>query len=373
MATDIHTLCNVPTDFNPVFIVTGDFNSFRTDFLEIDFGLSQLVTVPIYGNNIVDEFFTSRPDLFQGYVFRSLIKTEHRAVHFWQSSNINGRVPAGNCNDRKRLLNDFRANNIDLMCCALGCHDWGVYMNWLDIQIIYDNFVHVIQTYIKQCIPVKTVRLGRRDPDYITPLIKSMPNKRSKLMRTGKKEAAEILASDINRRIAGVLHHRLDKLADSGVKDMWNAIKAKNGTTSNKANSLISNVDSTDKLFANISFDQHYNVQAVTAFRQEPGDLNDYIPLNAYEVEPMLRRITKTATGSDNIPYWVFCNCSFELADVVTHIFNCSLGAGVLPVQWLSAVLTPVPKVANPATLAGFRPISVTPILSRVVEKCVVT
>jgi hypothetical protein len=61
---------------------------------------------------------------------------------------------------------------------------------------------------------------------------------------------------------------------------MWNAIKAKNGTTSNRANSLISNVEPTNKHFANISFDQHYNLEAVTAFRREPGDLNDYMPLN---------------------------------------------------------------------------------------------
>jgi hypothetical protein len=82
-------------------------------------------------------------------------------------------------------------------------------MNCLDIQIVYDNFVHVIQVYIKQCIPVKTVRLGRRDPEYITPLIKSLLNKRSKLMKTDKEEAAEILASDIDHRIAGVLRHQI--------------------------------------------------------------------------------------------------------------------------------------------------------------------
>jgi hypothetical protein len=281
-------------------------------------------------------------------------------------------VPAVSCNDRKHLLHDFPANNIDLLICALSCHDRGVYRSCLDIQIVYDNFVHVIQAYIKQCIPVKTVRLGRRDPDYITPLNKSLLNKRSKLMKTGKKEAAEILASDINHRIASVLCHRLGKLAESGVKDVWNAIKANNGTTSNRGNNLILNVESTNKHFANISFDQHY-LESVTAFRREPGDLNSYMPLNAYGVEPMLRRVTETAVGSDNIPYRVFCNRLFELSDVDTHIFNCSLGAGILPVQWLSSVITHVLKVANPATLTDFRPISVTSIISDVVGKLVVT
>jgi hypothetical protein len=65
--------------------------------------------------------------------------------------------------------------------------------------------------------------------------------------------------------------------------------------------------------------------------------------------------------------------CSFELADAVAHIYNCSLRSGVLPRQWLSAIITPVPKIPTPSTLSDFRPISVTPILSRVIEKCVVT
>jgi len=44
-----------------------------------------------------------------------------------------------------------------------------------------------------------------------------------------------------------------------------------------------------------------------------------------------------------------------------------------VPNQWLTAVITPVPKIPNPGTLSDFRPISVTPILSRIIEKLVVS
>jgi hypothetical protein len=46
---------------------------------------------------------------------------------------------------------------------------------------------------------------------------------------------------------------------------------------------------------------------------------------------------------------------------------------GVLPQQWLTAVITPVAKISNPIVITYFRLISVAPILSRVVEKYVVT
>jgi hypothetical protein len=86
----------------------------------------------------------------------------------------------------------------------------------------------------------------------------------------------------------------------------------------------------------------------------------------------MLRKVSKTAPGRDNIPHWLFSRCSYELAEIVAHIYNCTLSTGVVPSQWLTAVITPVPKNSNPSTLSDFRPISVTPILSRTLEKLIV-
>ena len=39
---------------------------------------------------------------------------------------------------------------------------------------------------------------------------------------------------------------------------------------------------------------------------------------------------------------------------------------------WLNALVTPVPKVPAPVCLSDFRPISVTPHLSRIAEKVIV-
>ena len=52
-----------------------------------------------------------------------------------------------------------------------------------------------------------------------------------------------------------------------------------------------------------------------------------------------------------------------------------SLGLGVVPGAWKKAYISPVPKVKNASEYSGYadlRPISVTPILSRLVEKIVV-
>ena len=57
---------------------------------------------------------------------------------------------------------------------------------------------------------------------------------------------------------------------------------------------------------------------------------------------------------------------------MISDIFNCSFHTGTVPVSWLTAIVTPVPKVPHPASLSDFRPISVTPVLSRIAEKLIV-
>ena len=89
----------------------------------------------------------------------------------------------------------------------------------------------------------------------------------------------------------------------------------------------------------------------------------------AYEVERMLRTVNSTAPDRDDIPYWVFRQYSVELADIVAHYIQ-SLSTGVVPIQWLSAIITPVPKISTPSSSSSdFRPISATSILSRILEK----
>jgi hypothetical protein len=68
----------------------------------------------------------------------------------------------------------------------------------------------------------------------------------------------------------------------------------------------------------------------------------------------------------------VFKSCSSELAEVVAHIINSSFSSGVIPSSWRTSIITPILKVSNPNNLADFRPISVTPILSRLTEKLLV-
>jgi len=87
-------------------------------------------------------------------------------------------------------------------------------------------------------------------------------------------------------------------------------------------------------------------------------DDNNFEPLTSIEVEQLLSKIMLTAAGCDGLPTWLLRSCSYELAEIVAHILNCSFSTGKVPSYWLNALVTPVPKVSAPIVFSNFWPIS---------------
>ena len=79
-------------------------------------------------------------------------------------------------------VSDLREPYIDKLRYAIGTFDWnGIFCNTLDIDTVYSNFLNVIHSLIADCIPKKSVVVGPRDPDFVTPLVKALLNKRNRL------------------------------------------------------------------------------------------------------------------------------------------------------------------------------------------------
>ena len=64
---------------------------------------------------------------------------------------------------------------------------------------------------------------------------------------------------------------------------------------------------------------------------------------------------------------------AYELTEPVTKIFNTSLSTSEVPILWKCSNIIPIPKVKQPLCESDTRPISLTPILSEVLEDFVVS
>ena len=60
-----------------------------------------------------------------------------------------------------------------------------------------------------------------------------------------------------------------------------------------------------------------------------------------------------------------------HLTPVITDIFNTSLATATFPLEWKKAYIVPLPKTVSPSQPKDFRPISILPLLSKVLERIV--
>jgi hypothetical protein len=151
--------------------------------------------------------------------------------------------------------------------------------------------------------------------------------------------------------------------------DMWDKVR-------HLLNKSHSSTDVVDKSITVVSLNQHF-----TNISSDPNYISPYTkstafyPVNLfseYQVFCLLDRLHATATGPDQLPAWFLKLSAPIISSKLTYLLNLSISCSVTPTQWKSATIMPLPKVQLPKTLADFRPISITSVLSRAVERSIV-
>jgi hypothetical protein len=94
--------------------------------------------------------------------------------------------------------------------------------------------------------------------------------------------------------------------------------------------------------------------------------------ISEYSVFQYLDKLNHTATGLDGLPAWFLRLGAPVFCKPVARLFNISLSTSTVPQQWKTASIIPIPKLIQPKRHAGFRPISITPVLTRIMEKTIV-
>ena len=141
---------------------------------------------------------------------------------------------------------------------------------------------------------------------------------------------------------------------------------------------VVARCDDLDSLFNEEEFSVDLDNEAVLKEKQArsevcevPSDL--IISVEAVERSLLSLKVSK-AVGPDRIPNWVLRDYAGILGRPIACIFNSSIRLGSLPQMWRSADVIPLPKVANPTQIEkDLRPISLTPVLSKVLERLVCT
>ena len=78
------------------------------------------------------------------------------------------------------------------------------------------------------------------------------------------------------------------------------------------------------------------------------------------------------AAGSDGISASFLKEVANEIVDPLTVLYNKSIQSGVVPLDWKKSHVTPVHKGGDTSDSGNFCPISVVPVVAKILEKLIV-
>lgn len=371
-------------DFNVDMSNNNNTNTSRfVNFLH-KYGLHQNISEPTrvtaHSSTLIDLLISSHSDL----VTRAdVIRMEDISDHSLVKCTI--KIKKEKQKPKWRTYRDFSDFNYNNFTRDLLETHWD-YIFSLDnvddmIQFWNDTVLHLFNIHA----PFKTIRITKKPAPWLTDNIKLMIKLKQKAYAKYKKVKTHISYSEykelrnfVNSSVKAEKKAFLQHKFKSDPKLFWKTLSFLNITKEN--NELSSDLDPNliNDFFLN-NLPQPQNVvnnehilqkyDAVNFHRTDP-EFN-FTRVTVEQVEKLLRTIKTNAIGSDEINIKMLSLVFPHLSIFFTHIVNTCLLNGVFPKAWKDANIIPVPKSNKTNEISNYRPISILPTLSKILEKIV--
>ena len=105
--------------------------------------------------------------------------------------------------------------------------------------------------------------------------------------------------------------------------------------------------------------------------REDDLFLTDVTLSDSIIIEAIKELSPNSAGGPDGIPTSLLINCAEEIAPVLKIIFSHSLSSSLIPTPFKETAIIPVYKSGDKSLPSNYRPISLTSVLSKVIENII--
>ena len=355
----------ITRDFPTATIVLGgDFNQLTDEDVIERTGFSQIILQPTRDTRVLDRIFVSSPIYTVVRVVSSLVKSDHKAIVAYASNNCAAPMKTRTKRAYRRVTPTHHAlflQHVSTLDISVDKHS--------NIQAMFDAFYTIALELLDRFYPERTITVSSRDPDFVTASIKARLRRKNRLMRAGRIEEADVLAARIGKEIKQRNKVRLNHIeGKTDVKALWTAVNQLVGRKQEATKVDGITAESLNSHYAAVSTDEEYSRPP----RKHTTDAAEFIYLTELQVFRILDTLKPTATGLDGLPAWFLRTAAPVFCKPLAFLFNQSVATSTVPTQWKHAYIFPLPKVPLPREHRDFRPISITPVLTRILERTVV-
>ena len=280
--------------------------------------------------------------------------------------------------------------------------DWTNFAN-LDVDSCWKFMLENIMDILEKLCPEKNFKFARNRPNWLTNDLINLMKERDRLLKvyqrtkleTDKKEMRKyrnLVNISIKNARADFVKEQLETHKDDP-KKFWKELNTLIPNSKNASGQCFNNIKDDNKniisqqllpshvnaFFANIGFHLDLKIPPLSEignninkkYNIEPFDTFEYITED--ELIKEIKNICIHKSSGLNISTYFLKICFEILTPKLLVILNKSLFNGYFPIEWRKATVVPIPKVNIPEEIGDLRPIALTPLPGKILERFVHT
>jgi len=303
---------------------------------------------------------------------------------------------------------NFSETNIQHLQTALANHDWSLVTSISDVDRCYSKFLEIFQEKFENYIPLITRKFNKyqhkTEPWITKALLQSMKTRdkmHCRMMKIENPLARQTAEYEYKR-----FRNMLNQLIKLSKKNYWNTVLGNYNkdvkTTWNHINQMLgksrkqfdfpstfhyNNVTLSTPLEIANGFNSFYINIGPNLARNLPSSTHSFRnylsqsnsadsffmqPSNEHEIKTIVKAMKcKTSSGFDSISPKLLQGTIVGISSPLTHVINLSLEKGEVPNLMKLAKVIPVHKGGETSSIVNYRPISLLPTFSKVLERVV--
>ena len=353
----------------------GDANELKLHHLDAGIGLKQLVNFPTTkGGTSLDRISTNMHEFYNIPTTGAPIGGSY---HFSLELNPTCSIKI-DYTTTVTISRPITSEGLLTFGQWLSCEKWEKFQDAKSSNEKATIFQEALLHNYKACFPEKSTKRFSSDRPYITQEVKKMVMEKRWLFRQGNTQQANRLKNKlrkVTRKHANkYVERKVNHLFESKPSQWYNRIKRMTGKVEKGVDF---GIDEDDVVTAN-SLNKHLGniVQSLppllsVGIPTPPPESFDFPLISESQVFFKLKRLKRTSITPVDIPIDLIKAFPDYLSGPLTLLFNQVTKTGEYPSIWKNGFITPIPKKDAPNDFSGVRPITMTPIFSKVYESFV--
>ena len=352
----------------------GDFNSCRLNKHLPNY--RQYVDCKTCGKVTLDLCYGNIPGAYRCTALPSLGRSVHNVIHLLP--RYRQRLKTSKPTTRTiRMMTPEAAETLD---GCFHCTDWDTL---LEACSSLDEQVDTITAYMAFCVdmlvPTKQVKTFPNSKPWATKEVATVLKRRQQAFKDGDKDQVKQLQKEARKVILANKRRFQSKVEESfqssNSRQLWQNLQT---VTDYKPTKKPLATDDPQTLAEELNhffarFDQRdFSAEQAAALAEVNKREDKQEVLTVEEVSACFKGVNpRSACGPDAVTGAVLKHCHSSLAPVFTNLFQKSLDSSHIPPIWKTSEIVPFPKKPSPSVRYDYRPVALTPIPFKCLERLV--